>query len=210
MCEKILFHDKLTLIILGLFRLNTKQAQNWILVMKEIKKMSDKDFVDTLIQEWLETVPTLDLSGLPIIARIVRMSHYISQFIDANLARYNLNVGEFEVLAALARNPDRQLSPKELQKKILISSGGLSNRINRLEEKKFIVRIPDPADRRGVIVKITPEGRKLTLEAVETHVAIEKSLVQGLDAENKDQLAMLLKKLIQSQKSELNEKNGAK
>ncbi len=65
--------------------------------------MSDKDFVDTLIQEWLETVPTLDLSGLPIIARIVRMSHYISQFIDANLARYNLNVGEFEVLAALAR-----------------------------------------------------------------------------------------------------------
>ena len=178
--------------------------------MKEIKKMSEKDFVDTLIQEWLETVPTLDLSGLPIIARIVRMSHYISQFIDANLAHYNLNVGEFEVLAALARNPDRQLSPKELQKKILISSGGLSNRINRLEEKKFIVRIPDPADRRGVIVKITPEGRKLTLEAVETHVAIEKSLVQGLDAENKDQLAMLLKKLIQSQKSELNEKNGAK
>ncbi|MDC9786968.1 MarR family winged helix-turn-helix transcriptional regulator [Proteus mirabilis] len=176
--------------------------------MKEIKKMSDKDFVDTLIQEWLETVPTLDLSGLPIIARIVRMSHYISQFIDANLARYNLNVGEFEVLAALARNPDRQLSPKELQKKILISSGGLSNRINRLEEKKFIVRIPDPADRRGVIVKITPEGRKLTLEAVETHVAIEKSLVQGLDTENKDQLAMLLKKLIQSQKSELNEKMG--
>ncbi|SPZ21161.1 Multiple antibiotic resistance protein marR [Providencia rettgeri] len=176
--------------------------------MKEIKKMSDKDFVDTLIQEWLETVPTLDLSGLPIIARIVRMSHYISQFIDANLARYNLNVGEFEVLAALARNPDRQLSPKELQKKILISSGGLSNRINRLEEKKFIVRIPDPADRRGVIVKITPEGRKLTLEAVETHVAIEKSLVQGLDDENKDQLAMLLKKLIQSQKSELNEKMG--
>ncbi|WP_336431823.1 hypothetical protein [Providencia rettgeri] len=81
--------------------------------------------------------------------------------------------------------------------------------MNRLEEKKFIVRIPDPADRRGVIVKITPEGRKLTLEAVETHVAIEKSLVQGLDDENKDQLAMLLKKLIQSQKSELNEKNGA-
>ncbi|WP_255254562.1 hypothetical protein [Providencia rettgeri] len=92
--------------------------------MKEIKKMSDKDFVDTLIQEWLETVPTLDLSGLPIIARIVRMSHYISQFIDANLARYNLNVGEFEVLAALARNPDRQLSPKELQKKSLFPPVG--------------------------------------------------------------------------------------
>ncbi|EJL3938253.1 MarR family transcriptional regulator, partial [Salmonella enterica] len=139
------------------------------------------------------------------IARIVRMSHYISQFVDSNLARYNLNVGEFEVLAALARNPDRQLSPKELQKKILISSGGLSNRINRLEEKKYIVRIPDPSDRRGVIVRITPEGRKLTLEAVVTHVAIEEALIQGLDIEDREQLAGLLKKLIKSQKSELNE-----
>lgn len=175
--------------------------------MKEIKEDSSKDFVDKLIQEWLDAVPSLDLSGLPVIARIVRMSHYISQFVDANFARYNLNVGEFEVLAALARNPDRQLSPKELQKKILISSGGLSNRINRLEDKKFIVRIPDPSDRRGVIVKITPEGRKLTLEAVVTHVAIEKALIQGLQAEDREQLAELLKKLIKSQKSELNEKS---
>ncbi|EAY7431787.1 MarR family transcriptional regulator, partial [Salmonella enterica] len=103
------------------------------------------------------------------------------------------------------RNPDRQLSPKELQKKILISSGGLSNRINRLEEKKYIVRIPDPSDRRGVIVRITPEGRKLTLEAVVTHVAIEEALIQGLDIEDREQLAGLLKKLIKSQKSELNE-----
>ncbi|WP_058913367.1 MarR family winged helix-turn-helix transcriptional regulator [Entomohabitans teleogrylli] len=176
--------------------------------MKESKQDSGNDFVDTLIQEWLDAVPALDLSGLPVIARIVRMSHYIAQFVDANFARYNLNVGEFEVLAALARNPDRQLSPKELQKKILISSGGLSNRINRLEEKKYIVRIPDPSDRRGVIVRITPEGRKLTLEAVVTHVAIEKALIQGLEAEDREQLAGLLKKLIKSQKSELNEKSA--
>ncbi|EAA6843831.1 MarR family transcriptional regulator [Salmonella enterica subsp. enterica serovar Pensacola] len=172
-----------------------------------MKDITDNDFVDNLIQEWLDTFPSLNLSGLPVIARIVRMSHYISQFVDSNLARYNLNVGEFEVLAALARNPDRQLSPKELQKKILISSGGLSNRINRLEEKKYIVRIPDPSDRRGVIVRITPEGRKLTLEAVVTHVAIEEALIQGLDIEDREQLARLLKKLIKSQKSELNENN---
>ncbi|EAA6552236.1 MarR family transcriptional regulator [Salmonella enterica subsp. diarizonae] len=172
-----------------------------------MKDITDNDFVDNLIQEWLDAFPLLNLSGLPVIARIVRMSHYISQFVDSNLARYNLNVGEFEVLAALARNPDRQLSPKELQKKILISSGGLSNRINRLEEKKYIVRIPDPSDRRGVIVRITPEGRKLTLEAVVTHVAIEEALIQGLDIEDREQLAGLLKKLIKSQKSELNENN---
>lgn len=169
----------------------------------------DKDFVDNLIYEWLDTVPSLDLSGLPIIARIVRMSHYISQFVDANFAKYNLNVGEFEVLAALARNPDRQLTPKDLQKKILISSGGLSNRINRLEEKKYIVRMPDPSDRRGVIVKITPEGRRLTLDVVVTHVGIEKDLIQGLSDEEKEQLAGLLKKLIRTQKSELNDSEKA-
>lgn len=173
--------------------------------MNKLAKTTEPDFVDTLIAEWLDTVPSLDLSGLPIIARIVRMSHYISQFVDANFSRYNLNVGEFEVLAALARNPDRQLSPKDLQKKILISSGGLSNRINRLEEKKYIVRMPDPSDRRGVIVKITPEGRKLTLEAVVTHVAIEKALIQGLEAKDQDDLAKLMKKLIQSQKTDLND-----
>lgn len=174
--------------------------------MSEKSTTTDSDFVDHLIQEWLDTVPTLDLSGLPVIARIVRMSHYISQFVDANFARYNLTIGEFEVLAALARNPDRQLSPKDLQEKILISSGGLSNRINRLEDKKYIVRMPDPTDRRGVIVKITPEGRKLTLEVVETHVAIEKALIQGLDKADQSQLANLLKRLILSQKSQLNEK----
>ncbi|ECU6580122.1 MarR family transcriptional regulator, partial [Salmonella enterica subsp. enterica serovar Bareilly] len=68
-----------------------------------MKDITDNDFVDNLIQEWLDAFPSLNLSGLPVIARIVRMSHYISQFVDSNLARYNLNVGEFEVLAALAR-----------------------------------------------------------------------------------------------------------
>lgn len=174
--------------------------------MGDKTNITETDFVDRLIQEWLDTVPSLDLSGLPVIARIVRMSHYISQFVDANFARYNLTIGEFEVLAALARNPDRQLSPKDLQEKILISSGGLSNRINRLEKKQYIVRMPDPSDRRGVIVKITPAGRKLTLETVETHVAIEKALIQGLGEEDQNQLAELLKKLILSQKSQLNEK----
>lgn len=173
--------------------------------MYQEKSDTDKDFVDQLISEWLDTMPSLDLSGLPIIARIVRMSYYISQFVDENFARYNLNIGEFEVLAALARNPDRQLSPKDLQKKILISSGGLSNRINRLEEKKYIVRMPDPSDRRGVIVKITPEGRKLTLEVVVSHVAIEKALVQRLNEADQKQLAGLLKKLIKLQDADLNE-----
>lgn len=173
--------------------------------MKKTTGQVGQDFVDKLIEEWLNAVPSLDLSGLPVIARIVRMSHYISQLVDANFARYNLNVGEFEVLAALARNPDRRLSPKDLHKKILISSGGLSNCIKRLEAKKYIVRQPDQEDRRGVIVKITPEGYALTREVVVSHVAIEKALIQGLSGEDQTQLADLLKKLLKSQKNELND-----
>ena len=163
-----------------------------------------KDFVDSLIAEWLTVVPDLDLSGLPVIARIVRMSHYVSMHVDANFAKYGLNVGEFEVLAALTRNPDEQLSPKELQKKILISSGGLSNIVNRLESKELISRAQDPSDRRGVIVSLTPAGKELALKVVRTHVAIEADLADGLSEQEREQLTALLKKLIMSQKKDLN------
>lgn len=163
-----------------------------------------KDFVDILIAEESRAFPNLDLSAVPVIARIVRMSHHISQLVDINFARYKLNVGEFEVLIALARTPKKQLTPKQLCKNILISSGGLTNRINRLEAKNLIVRLPNPTDRRGVIIQITDQGKALTMEAVISHLEVEKLLIEGLEPDEKEQLAILLKKLLITQKTELN------
>ena len=168
------------------------------------KAHPETDFVDDLITEWEAVFPTLDLSPVPVVARIVRMSHHISALVDTNFARYNLTVGEFEVLAALTRSEKLQLTPKQLGEHILISSGGLTNRINRLEAKDLIVRLPDPTDRRGVIVKITEQGQALAKEAVVTHMEMENILIEGLDEDEKQQLAQLLKKLLLTQKNKLN------
>ena len=159
------------------------------------------DFVDTLAEEWLAEVPSLHTDSLAVIARIVRMSYYIERKVDPNLARFDLTRGEFEVLAVLTRNPQRQITPKDLYSKILITSGGLSNRIKKLEAAGLLVREPDPSDGRGVILKVTPKGRRVALEAVTSHVEIERQLLENLAPEDRTALARLLKKLLLSQSS---------
>ena len=118
-----------------------------------------RDFVDSLEEEWLREVPDLHTAGLAVVARLVRMSYYIARRVDSNLARFGLTRGEFEVLAVLTRNPDAKITPKDIHAKILITSGGLSNRIRKLEEKGLIVRMPDQSDGRGVVLKVTEKGR---------------------------------------------------
>ncbi|WP_230370023.1 MarR family winged helix-turn-helix transcriptional regulator [Paludibacterium denitrificans] len=108
-------------------------------------------------------------------------------------------MGEFDVLAALRRKgPPYQLSPNQLQSMVLISSGALTNRINRLEEAALVTRSPDPEDRRGVIVTLTDKGLAVIEDAVVHHLAAEAELIETLDAEERAQLAGLLKKLLQA------------
>lgn len=163
-----------------------------------------KDFVDSLQEEWLAEDPELPAQGLPVVARLVRLGYYIARRVDANFERFNLTRGEFEVLAVLVRNPELNITPKILQTKILITSGGLSNRIRRLEEKGLVTRTPDPIDRRGVILKATPEGRELTLKAVTSHMQVENDFMKGMSPEKQRELAKLLKELILSQQGALN------
>ena len=137
-------------------------------------------------------------------ARLVGRGYYIARRGDSNLARVGLTRGEFEVLAVLTRNPDAKSTPKDIHAKILITSGGLSNRIRKLEEKGLIVRMPDQSDGRGVVLKVTEKGRELTLKAVTSHVEVECQLVEGLSAQDREALSGLLKKLILSQSRVLN------
>lgn len=168
--------------------------------MSKSNEIVAKDFIDEMEARWLDRIPSLDLSGTSIIARIVRMNYFVARRVEANLERYKLSLGEFEVLAALVREKSGQLTPGALQELILISSGGLSSRINRLEEKEHIVRLTDPADKRGVIVRLTPQGKALIEEVIPTHLAIEKELVQGMSQSDQKKLIVLLRKLHLSQK----------
>ena len=172
--------------------------------MSEVANQQLRDFVDSLEEEWKAQVPQLQTEPISVVARLVRMSYYVERRVAINLARYDLNRGEFEVLAVLTRNPEENITPKILQTKILITSGGLSNRIRKLEEKGLLVRFSDPNDRRGVILKATEKGKEITLQAVTSHVEVERQIASGLSPEEQRELASLLKRLILQQQQSLN------
>ncbi|KIA81896.1 MarR family winged helix-turn-helix transcriptional regulator [Chromobacterium amazonense] len=158
------------------------------------------DQIDRIVALWNEVRPDLDTSATEVIGRIVRMEYFITRRVLQDLARHNLNVGEFDVLAALRRGGEPyQLSPNQLQGMVLISSGALTNRINRLEEAGLVQRSPDPDDRRGVIVTLTPKGFQVIEDAAGHHLAAESELLEMLDGEERATLARLLKKMLQAQ-----------
>ena len=155
-----------------------------------------RDLVDTFQLEWDASYPGMHFKCVPSVTRLVRMGEYIARAVDETLAEFDLNRGEAEVLFALVRNPHIDITPKIIQTRILVSSGGLTH---RLEEKGLISRLPDPNDRRGTVLKPTKDGIVLALRAHKAHTEKEARLVATLSENEKKTLEKLLKKLILSQ-----------
>ncbi|MCG9059736.1 MarR family transcriptional regulator [Laribacter hongkongensis] len=161
---------------------------------------SAPDQISQIVALWRRVRPDLDPSSTEVIGRIARMEYFITRRVLQDLAVHGINVGEFDVLAALRRAGEPfQLSPGQLQNMVLISSGALTNRINRLEKAMLISRSADPNDRRGVIVSLTPQGLAVIDDAVVHHLAAEAELLAPLDDKERATLAALLKKLLQAQ-----------
>ena len=137
------------------------------------------------ILQWHQFDPQLDTSGTEIIGRIVRISSIVGRSVDKN-----------DVLAALAREKKQELTPKQLQDLILISSGGLTNRIDQLEKKGLIERSPNPNDRRSLLVKLTSTGLELLKEVAPTHLKIERQFIHALNEEEDAELRKLLGKIL--------------
>jgi len=154
------------------------------------------DLVQYIINQWHQFDPQLDTSGTEIIGRIVRISSIVGRSVDKNLDRFQMTVGEFDVLAALAREKKQELMPKQLQDLILISSGGLTNRIDQLEKKGLIERSPNPNDRRSLLVKLTSTGLELLKEVAPTHLEIERQFIHALNEEEYAELRKLLGKIL--------------
>jgi DNA-binding MarR family transcriptional regulator len=155
------------------------------------------DAIDRIAEQWARERPDLDVSPIDIIGRISRLSGLLEKSIEETFASFGLGRGGFDVLAALRRAGEPyRLSPTELYNSLLISSGAMTNRIDRLEQIGLVERTPDPGDRRGVSVGLTPKGKKLIDVAAERHYTNERKLLRGLSADERDTLSQLLRKLL--------------
>lgn len=164
---------------------------------KDLSQSEAIDQIDRIVGLWQQVRPDLELESTEVIGRIVRLEYFITRRVLQDLAHYDLNVGEFDVLAALRRHPPSfQLSPHQLQSMVLISSGALTNRINRLESRGLVSRAQAEHDRRGVIVTLTEQGFNVLETAVKHHLAAEAELANTLSIEEQQQVAALLKKML--------------
>ena len=137
-----------------------------------------------------------------VIGRIFRLSHLFQQAVQEVFSDYGLHRGEFDVLATLRRSGEPyRLTPTELSNALMVSSGGMTNRLDRLEKAGLVVRQPDPDDRRGSLVGLTQKGLDLVDEAVAEHVANEHHLLSVLEDKEQAELAEQLRKLLISLES---------
>jgi DNA-binding MarR family transcriptional regulator len=159
--------------------------------------VSDSKRVDELVEQWRAQRPDLDLDAMATVARILRLAGELRRRLDALAARYDVLVSEADVLFTLRRAGDPyRLLPSELSESLLVSSGTLTNRLDRLEGKGLIERRPNPDDRRSVEVALTRRGLELTEEAVTEHVASERRMLAGISDRERQTLDRLTAKLL--------------
>ena len=162
-----------------------------------IRRMPLRDAVDTITEQWKRERPDLDRSPMGVIGRISRIATLVQRELDRVFAEYGLSGGDFDVLATLRRHgAPYRLTPGELTRTTMVTTGGMTKRLDRLEAAGLIRREPDPTDRRGKLIALTDEGRDLVDRAVEGHLENERRLLASLPAAKRDQLAGLLRELL--------------
>jgi DNA-binding MarR family transcriptional regulator len=156
------------------------------------------DHIEETITAWRRERPGLDLSGMAVVARFLRVAHRFEEAQDEFFSALGLKPGWLDVLAALRRAGDPyRLTPTRLSEEALISTAGMTNRLDRLEQAGLVARLPDPDDRRGILVELTAEGRELVDAAVDAHRGLSKRLLGSLEGGERDELDRLLRKLLQ-------------
>lgn len=158
-----------------------------------------QDQVDLILKQWSHERPDLDPSPMGVIGRISRASRYIDQFLQKNFAQFGLNSGDFDVLATLRRSgAPYQLTPTALFSSLMLSSGAMTNRLDRLENAGYIERKPHPNDRRGTLVTLTNQGLEVIDLVVVAHIAHEQKILSSLTSDEQKVLADLLRKILLS------------
>ena len=159
--------------------------------------MTLRALLDNTIASWKRERPDLDLAAMGSVLRVNQFMNAALRGAEALFAPHGITPGEFDVLAALRRGgAGTVLTPTALARVAMISPAGMTNRLNRLEAAGLIVRRPDPDDRRGSHVELTPSGHAVADRAVEDLVAAENALFGELSATERQRLDRILDKLI--------------
>src|SRR3954470_5388276 len=155
------------------------------------------DLTDRTLTGWNDARPDLEVGALKVTARLSRIGPHLARRQEAVFGRFGLNRGEVGALSALRiAGPPHRLSPTRLARGLMLSSAGITSRIDRLERRGFVTRLPDPNDRRGVMIELTPAGLQAVDAAVTALAASDRQLMERLDADEIAQLEKLLRKLL--------------
>lgn len=156
-----------------------------------------RDEVDELVEAWARERADLDLAPVEVFSRISRLARHLDLARRQAFAEHRIELWEFDVLAALRRaGAPYELSPGRLIRETLVTSGTMTNRVDRLAARGLVERLPDPHDRRGVLVRMTDEGRHTVDAAFEALLEAERALLASLAAGERDDLAALLRTLL--------------
>jgi DNA-binding MarR family transcriptional regulator len=156
-----------------------------------------EDEVDRLIVAWRRERPDLDVSPMEVLSRVTRLARHLDRARRQAFAAHDLESWEFDVLSALRRaGAPYELSPGRLLRETLVTSGTMTNRVDRLADRGLVRRAPDPGDRRGVLVQLTDAGRARVDAALAALLTNERALLTGLGASDRRQLANLLRSLV--------------
>jgi DNA-binding MarR family transcriptional regulator len=155
------------------------------------------DDVDEIVAAWRRERPDLDVSPLEVLSRVSRLARRLDLARGSAFSEHLLDGWAFDVLSALRRAGEPyELSPGQLVQQTLVTSGTMTNRVDRLERSGFVERRPDPGDRRGVLVRLTSAGRDVVDSAMADLIEQEKSLLSELSAADRTQLAGLLRRML--------------
>jgi DNA-binding MarR family transcriptional regulator len=155
------------------------------------------DHLDGILAQWRRERPDVDVTALGIMGRLFRAVQLADAELTAGIAEHELQPGWFDLLAALRRaGRPFELNPTQLMAATMLSSGGMTKRLDRLEDAGLVERRPDPSDRRGTLVGLTRRGQAVVDAALATHVSNEERLLQALSASERRTLDALLRKLL--------------
>ncbi len=155
------------------------------------------DEVDRIVDAWARERPDLDVTPLTVLSRVTRLSRHLDLARRRAFALHRLEPWEFDVLSALRRaGAPYRLSPGALLTQTLVTSGTMTNRIDRLAARSLVQRQPSPEDRRGVLVSLTEDGLSRVDAAMTSLLDIERDLLADLPEDERERLADLLRTLV--------------